>query len=434
MIDQEKGTGGIRPDGSRRAIEPADVRGRFTTARRATFAVLIAVYVLIPFWRIAGERALLIDIARGRFILFGWTGNTQDLWLTTLVLLGVGFSLIYATTLLGRAWCGWACPQTVFLDGVYRRVERLLLGPPGPHRGHIAWRIPRQMATHASFAAISVALAAIFLRYFSDGWSFVALPMGALLYANFAWFREQTCVVVCPYGRLQSVLVDDDSLVVGYDARRGEPRGKARSAGSGDCVDCRRCVAVCPTGIDIRDGLQLDCVACTACIDACDEIMVKLGRPRGLVRYDSTRGLRGERRRVLRPRLVVSTLILVVLVAGAALAARRRTGFEANLLRPPGLPFRVEAGAIVNTYEVHLVNKRPTAAVLTLSAGAVPGAHFIISQERVELQPFEDRHVPIVVEVARDRFTGPFNLGLRAAADGEERLLSAPFLGPQVRP
>src|SRR5262249_15338953 len=219
--------------------------------------------------------------------------------------------------------------------------------------------------------------------------------------------REQTCVVVCPYGRLQSVLLDDDSLVVGYDARRGEPRGKA-SSGGGDCVDCRRCVAVCPTGIDIRDGLQLDCVACTACIDACDEIMVKLGRPRGLVRYDSQRGLRGERRRILRPRLVISTLILALLVAGTVVAAGHRTNFEANLLRLPGLPFVVENNEIVNKYEVHLVNKRPAAATFALAAGPAPAAHVIIAQDQVTLEPFADRHVPIIVEVPRDHFAGPF--------------------------
>src|SRR5262249_38497974 len=172
-----------------------------------------------------------------RFLLFGLTFNAQDVWLTTLVLLLVGGGLIYVTTLLGRAWCGWACPQTVFLDGVYRRLERLL----GRKHGRFPGAGPAVL--HLLYGLVSLALAALFLRYFSTSWSWLALPIGALLYGNFAWFREQTCVVVCPYGRLQSVLLDDDSLVVGYDAGRGEPRGKAR-AGGGDCVDCKRFVAV----------------------------------------------------------------------------------------------------------------------------------------------------------------------------------------------
>jgi cytochrome c oxidase accessory protein FixG len=440
MTDADpKVTGSIRPDGRRRAIEPADVAGRFATARRATYVVLIAIYVLLPYWKIGGERAVFFDIASRRFFLFGLRFNAQDIWLTTFFLLCIGFALIFATTLLGRAWCGWACPQTVFLDGVYRRVERLILGTREQRlRRTQRWsagRVVRTGLAHAIYAAISIGLAHIFISYFTTGWSYVALPIGALLYGNYAWFREQTCVVVCPYGRLQSVLLDDDSLVVGYDVGRGEPRGKVGAAGAGDCVDCKRCVAVCPTGIDIRDGLQLDCIACTACIDACDEVMVKVERPRGLIRYDSQRGLRGERRRILRPRVVVSALLFGLLILGTAFAARTRSEFEANLLRLPGLPFVVENGEVLNKYEVHLVNKRPTATTFSLVPDPAPGAHVIVAQDRVILEPFQDRHVPVIVEVETGRYVGPFRLTLHVRADGvaEERELSLPFLGPEVR-
>jgi cytochrome c oxidase accessory protein FixG len=293
--------------------------------------------------------------------------------------------------------------------------------------------LARKAAAHVLYAAVSLGLAALFVRYFTTSWSWLAVPIGALLYGNFAWFREQTCVVVCPYGRLQSVLLDDDSLVVGYDALRGEPRGKVGKEGAADCIDCRRCVAVCPTGIDIRDGLQLDCIACTSCIDACDEMMDKVGRPRGLVRYDSQRGLRGDRRRLLRPRVIVSTAILAVLLLATALAAGRRTDFEANLLRLPGLPYAIENGEIMNKFEVHLVNKRAVATTFTLRAEAAPGAHVIVPQETITLEPFADRHAPVIVEIERAHYTGPFALGLRVSAPGaEERLLHAPVLGPPV--
>jgi cytochrome c oxidase accessory protein FixG len=416
-----KPTGGILPDGRRRVIVPADVHGRFATARRLVFAALIAVYLFLPFWTLAGERAVLFDLGERRFFLFGWRGNAQDLWLTTLVLLGVGWGLVTLTTLLGRAWCGWACPQTVFLDGVFRPIERLVLGKHRDRRG------VRHVVAHALYLAVSLALAAVFLRYFARDWSLLALPIGAALYADFAWFREQTCVVVCPYGRLQSALLDDDSLLVGYDARRGEPRGKLGATGAGDCVDCKRCVAVCPTGIDIRDGLQLDCVACTACIDACDEIMDKVGRPRGLVRYDSLRGLRGEPRRFLRPRALLSIAVLVALLVGVAVAAGRRTDFEANLLRLPGLPYTLEGDSVTNRFEVHLVNKRATATTFSVRASAGVDARVIVGRPEIELAPFADRHAPIIVTVPRGAHPA---LEVRVAAGDEERVLGAPVLGP----
>jgi len=223
-------TGSLTADGRRRAIHPADVSGRFTRARHRVFLVLIAIYVALPFIVVGGERLVLLDVARRRFFLFGLRFNAQDLWLTALVLLLVGASLIYATTLLGRAWCGWACPQTVFLEGVFRRVERWLLGPAGYRLRRGPWsagKIARTAAAHLAYAAISFVLALVFFRYFTEGFSFIAVPFAAIVYGNFAWFREQTCVVVCPYGRLQGVLIDDDSLVVGYDARRRAPRGPA---------------------------------------------------------------------------------------------------------------------------------------------------------------------------------------------------------------
>ena len=315
----------IANDGSRNHVHPADVEGRFTTARYAFFAVLILFWAALPWVDIGGHPALFLDIAQRQFFLFGLTFNAQDAWLLFFLFSGVGLSVIVVTTLFGRVWCGWACPQTVFMEGIFRRIERLVEGPrnqrlrlaasPPTARG-----VAKKVLKHVLFIVAAVFAAHVFLAFFVSipslfdmasqsptahpiafGWM---VTVAVALYGNFAWFREQMCLIICPYGRLQSTLTDRNSLVVGYDAIRGEPRGKAKDPDAGDCVDCRRCVTVCPTGIDIRNGLQLDCIGCTACIDACDAIMDKLKRPRGLVRYDSLNGLEHRKKSLFRPRLV----------------------------------------------------------------------------------------------------------------------------------
>ena len=217
--------------------------------------------------------------------------------------------------------------------------------------------------------------------------------ISALLYGNFAWFREQLCVVLCPYGRLQSVLLDEDSLVVGYDAKRGEPRGKKGKA-QGDCVDCNRCVVVCPTGIDIRNGLQLDCVACTACIDACDDVMDKLGRPRGLIRYDSPNGLAGNPRRIVRPRLVLYSVLLLIGGVVAFFATRSRTDFEATASRLRGAPYTIDAGSLRNAFDLHLVNKRGARDAFLLSVDAPEGVDAVLPVTRLQIESLARRARP----------------------------------------
>ncbi|MFO0628101.1 MAG: cytochrome c oxidase accessory protein CcoG [Polyangiales bacterium] len=298
----------IRHDGSRATVHPADVHGRFNHARKVLFAALLAVYLALPWIRLGGNPAVLLDLPGRRFYLLGRLFNAQDGFLLFFLLAGIGVSLILVTTILGRVWCGWACPQTVFLESVFRPIQRLIEGSREARmrRESKPWdfdRAWRRALLWTVYLAISSALAHAFLGYFFPVRTLIAMILvgpGAhpeaflavtiatgLIFFDVAWFREQLCLAICPYGRLQSAMIDPDTLVVGYDAKRGEPRGKAKGDGVGDCVDCNRCVVVCPTGIDIRHGLQLDCIACTQCIDACDEVMDKLHRPRGLIRYDS---------------------------------------------------------------------------------------------------------------------------------------------------
>jgi cytochrome c oxidase accessory protein FixG len=431
-------TGAVRGDGRRPRIVPADVRGRFDRGRRVVFAALIGLWAALPWIHVRGAPAVFLDVEARRFFLFGATFNAQDAWLLFFLLSGVGFGLVYATMLAGRAWCGWACPQTVFLEGVYRRIERLVEGPREKHlrrdAGPLTFdRVLRKAAKHGLFLAASLFVAHIFLAYFvslprafamvrsspgahPEAFAWV-LAVTALAYGNFAWFREQFCVVMCPYGRLQSVLLDDDSLVVGYDMKRGEQRGKKGQA-TGDCVDCNRCVVVCPTAIDIRDGLQLDCVACTACIDACDDVMTRLGRPRGLIRYDSTNGLRGSPRRIVRPRFVLYSVMLLAGGVVALLATRTRTDFEVLASRLPGAPYTLDAGNVRNAFDLHVVNKRGERAVFDVRAETPAGVEAIVPIARVEIAPLGATHLPLFLTMPQAQFTHDAKVSVRVAREG----------------
>ncbi|HWA88086.1 MAG TPA: cytochrome c oxidase accessory protein CcoG [Opitutus sp.] len=479
----------IRADGSRPFLYPADTRGRFTFARRLSAAFLIALYLALPWIPINGYPAVFLDIAGRRFHLFGLTLAAQDTWLLFFVITGTGFSLFFVTALLGRIWCGWACPHTVFLDHVYRRIERWIDGDTFARRqlaaaAPSATKTLKRVAKHTLYILVSAVIAHLFLAYFVslpevwsmiraapvEHWSafgFMAVSTG-ILYFNFAWFREQLCIVVCPYGRLQSVLIDDHSLVIGYDAARGEPRGKRQkpevrdqmsavfirpskcesgsapptsdlrplTSGSGDCIDCLKCVHVCPTGIDIRQGLQLECIGCTACIDACDDVMTRLHRPRGLIRYDSQAAFAGQRTRWLRPR---TALYGILLVAGAAVATWAiSTVKPANfsVTRIVGAPYIVDAATIRNQFFVRIVNKRTEPVSFVLKLDDVP-AHVRQTgfTEPVEVPPLGEIVQPLVLQQPRHDYAAPFNFEVRVADAANTFHLErdVEFLGPEAR-
>lgn len=450
--------GSLRSDGRRVKIVPADVRGRFTSARRGLFAVLLAIGIGLPLIRIEGRPAVFLDVPARRFFVLGQSFNAQDGWLLFFVLSALGFGLLVLTTVLGRAWCGWACPQTVLLEGLFRPIERALEGSRHERlrreAGPRTWdRLARRAAKHAAFAGVSLLVAHLVLAYFVSMPSLGAMilegpaahrvafawssAVGLALYVHAAWFREQLCLIVCPYGRLQSVLVDDDSLLVGYDEKRGEPRGKGRSRdGLGDCVECGRCVAVCPTGIDIRAGLQLDCIACTQCIDACDEVMDRLGKPRGLIRYDSLRGLREGARRFWRPRLGLYAVLGVagMIAAGAAIALHRP--LEATLVRARGAPFVLDraggADVVRNTFEIHLVNKRDVPVTVTLSAQGPAGAVIDIAP-RLEISALGSARTLLVVRAPRAALSAEASARVQIESGETSLELEAPLLGPLGR-
>lgn len=445
-------TSALRPDGRRNFVIPADVGGRFTTRRRIVFALLIAIYAVLPWIEVGGHPAVFLDVQHRAFYLFGATFNAQDFWMAFFLLSGLGFSLIVVTSLWGRVWCGYACPQTVFLDGVFRRIERFIEGPRNVRQrrdkeGFSIDRSLRKVTKHAAFLALAFVVAHVFLSYFVSlpalfdmmkhrprehpeafAWAF---GMTAIMYFNFAWFREQLCIIICPYGRLQSVLTDTDSLTIGYDSQRGEPRGKAKQAGHGDCIDCARCVVVCPTGIDIRNGMQLECIGCAACVDACDDVMVKLGRPMGLVRYDSLNGLAGKAKRFLRPRLYVYTFLGLLGLTVATFALQRHVPFEANLLRLQGAPFVLEADGqrVRNSVELHLVNKRGNKLTFRLTPEPGQDLEYVIARPMLALDSLASARVPVFVIAPNDGRAR--KVRVRVDDGIAPRVVEGPFVAPR---
>ena len=452
IVDQPASS--LRSDGSRNYVHPADVSGRFTTRRNIVFGVLIAIYLALPFIRINGHPAVFLDVAHRRFYLFGGSFNSQDFWLAFFLLTGVGFSLIVMTSLFGRVWCGYACPHSVFLEGVFRRIERMIEGPRNERLKRNAApmsfdKLWRKSLKHVLFLGLAAVLAHVFLSYF------VSLPgmldmvrhspsrhmeaflwtTGAtvVMYFNFAWFREQLCLIICPYGRLQSTMTDSHTLVIGYDTTRGEPRGKASDPNAGACIDCKRCIQVCPTGIDIRNGLQLECVGCAACIDACDEVMDRLDRPRGLVRYDSMRGFEGVPTTFWRPRVFIYGALGLLGLTVATITMRSRTSFEAHLLRQAGAPFQLSGEVVTNPVNLHLVNKEAEPVHVSIRSRSDSAVTMETAITEFDLAPHESRYVPIMLRVPRpalrDVVKGRIEVVDRAQPD-KPKLTEISIIGP----
>mgnify|MGYP002624040027 CR=1 FL=1 len=447
----------INPDGSRNFMHPADVSGRWQNRKHLIFGLLILVYAALPLISLGGHPAVHIDIPGRRAFLFGLSFTNQDFYLMFFLVSGMGFALFVVTSLWGRLWCGFACPQTVFLEGAFRKVERWLEGPRSVRlrRNAGAWtldKVWRKTLKHGVFLLLSAGIAHVFLAYFipwselryvvvsppSNHWAAFLWTVSwtGILYFNYSWFREQTCLVICPYGRLQSTLIDSDTLVVGYDRTRGEPRSKVSDDG-GDCVDCHRCVVVCPTGIDIRNGLQMECLGCTNCIDACDEIMDKLERPRGLIRYDSQRSFDGQPRRgLIRPRSVAYAVLGLIGLAVFTVSAHHREPFEVQLLRARGLPYSMEDGNLRNLYQVRVENKttQPRTYFLEVEPAAALGTlEIVVSQTKIRLDPLEDLAVPVVARMPRSdyRTAVPLVFSVADSASGQRRSANGRFLGPE---
>ncbi|HLP24725.1 MAG TPA: cytochrome c oxidase accessory protein CcoG [Acidobacteriota bacterium] len=448
----------INQDGSRYFLYPADVHGWFTRWRRHTGLFLIAIYLLLPWIPVGGYPAVFLDIAERRFHFFGYTLAAQDAWLLFFGLTGMGFGLFFLTSLFGRLWCGYACPQTVFLDHIYRRIERMIDGDAHTRRQLAAapmtgGKLVRRVLKHTLYILTSLVITHLFLAYFvswpevwhwmssapREHWAafvFMAIATG-ILYFNFAWFREQLCIVICPYGRMQSALTDDNTVTIGYDAKRGEPRGKVGTPDAGACIDCNRCVQVCPTGIDIRHaGLQLECIGCAACIDACDEVMTKLKRPKGLIRYDSLVGLAGGKTHWVRPRTIVYAVLLLIGIGVATFSFSTVKPASMIVFRMTGAAFFVDRDDVRNQFLLRIVNKRSEPTTFTVTLDGVPaGVKQSGFNAPVTVAPQAELVSPLVLASTRKQYSGPFKFTVRV--EDQQKSLSLArtieFLGPDAR-
>ena len=364
--------------GERIGLIPAEVRGYFRNWRTRVQIFLLLMFLCLPWIQIQGHQAVLLNISRREFNFFGLLFRAHDAPLFFLILAILVMGLAFVTAIWGRIWCGWACPQTVFIDLVFRRIEIWTMGSYIERRKLAQESLSLKKFLKVSlkwilFVVVSSLIAHSFIAYFSgakelismmkknpnENWEYfvlVSFVTGIVLF-DFAWFREQFCVIMCPYGRIQSVLLESNSLSIVYDQNRGEPRRGLQDPGTrqGDCIACHRCVEVCPTGIDIRNGLQMECIACTACIDACDEIMRKVNKPEGLIRYQTVKGQGLQWRQ---PRALLYFVLTALALGGLGFRSITKEPFEATVLRAKDTPFQVlPDGRILNHFKVHVFNQ-----------------------------------------------------------------------------
>ncbi|WP_337865806.1 cytochrome c oxidase accessory protein CcoG [Ignavibacterium sp.] len=373
----------VTKEGKRKWIFPKKPSGRFYNARTFVSIVLLSFLIAAPFIKVNNHQLLLFDFPNREFILFGVPFGPHDFHLFVLAMISLIVFIVLFTAIFGRIFCGWACPQTIFMEMVFRKIEYWIEGDANEQRKLKAasWtvnKIFKKSFKHIIFFGISFFISNIFLAYIISMDKLIEIitdppsqhlsgllaltAFSGVFYFVFSYFREQACTLVCPYGRLQGVLLDQDSIVIAYDYKRGEPRSKLKKgddfSNRGDCIDCYLCVDVCPTGIDIRNGIQLECVNCTACIDACDNVMDKIKRPRGLIRYASLRNIENKAKFKFTPRMMLYSTILVILVSVLTYLMANRTDFNVNILRTPGMLFQQQPdGKISNLYDLNIVNK-----------------------------------------------------------------------------
>jgi cytochrome c oxidase accessory protein FixG len=451
-------------EGRRKWIYPRQPQGRFYRWRTWLSGLLLLVMFAGPFVRINGQPLFLVNIVDRKFVVLGQVFWPQDGVILAIGLLIFLLGIAIFTAAYGRLWCGWVCPQTVLMELVFRKIEYWIEGDAPAQRALAAapWnatKLGKRLAKHGLFLGLSFLIGNTLLAYIigSDalieiitdpprnhlqGLGFMVL-FTLVFYAIFARFREQACTFICPYGRFQSTLIDENSIVVAYDYKRGEKRGalhrsqpmtERQATGHGDCIDCRQCVAVCPTGIDIRNGTQMECVHCTACMDACDAVMDKIQRPRGLIRYASLNGIeRGERKLRVTPRLVAYTGILGALVGLEVFLIFSRSQLQATVLRAPGALFQqMPSGRISNLYLLKLINKTPQPMPVELKLENRSGVVTVLGKELV-VPPQQRLETSVLIELdpaQLPRGTAQLELGVYA---GGQRLktVKTGFIGPR---
>ncbi len=450
-------------EGRRQWLYPRKPNGQFYRWRTWFSWLLLAIMFAGPFVTIHGEPLLLVNIVERKFSVLGKIFWPQDALILAIGLLVFFTSIAVFTAAYGRLWCGWACPQTVMMEMVFRKIEYAIEGDSLAQRKLnaaklSAQKIYKKLLKHGIFFGLSFLVGNILLSYIISwqqlyiivtdnpakhlvGLSFM-IGFSLLFYGIFARFREQACTFICPYGRFMSVLLDENSIVVAYDHKRGERRGiwkrkdnyeSRSSSGFGDCVDCNQCVAVCPTGIDIRNGTQMECVHCTACMDACDSVMNKIGRPNGLIRYASLNGIERSERLKFTPRLGIYTAILIALIGLEAFLVFTRTDVQTTLLRAPGALFQqMPDGHFSNLYTVRVVNKTDREMPVQLKLENLPGELQIAGNDIV-VPPGKMTETSVIVELDRAAMKSaktPITIGVYSKEKQIEKLKTI-FIGPR---
>ena len=417
----------INKDGKRKWIYPRKPKGKLYNLRTIFSIFLLTILFGTPFIKVNGHPFMLFNFVERKFILFGLSFVPQDFYLFGLAMISIIVFVILFTVTFGRLFCGWACPQTIFLEMVFRKIEYWIEGDAGSQRklAESPWtsgKIIKKFSKWSIFYFISFLIGNTFLAYIIGvddlykivtdspanhlGGLFLIILFTSMFYFVFAYFREYACIYVCPYGRLQGVLLDPNSIVIAYDSERGEPRGKINKSESrelGDCIDCKMCVDVCPTGIDIRNGTQLECVNCSACVDSCNNVMDKIQKPRGLIRYDSSNGIKNKEKFKITPRIIGYSVVLILLISLQAVLFANRKDVDINILRTPGLLFQEQPdNKITNLYNINLANKTFESIPISLKLKNLDGEIKIIGNEIV-LQPAGITEAKFLIYVPGDK-------------------------------
>ncbi|BEV06565.1 cytochrome c oxidase accessory protein CcoG [Chryseobacterium gambrini] len=379
--------------GRRKWVYPRKPKGKFTNYRDYVTYLLLVIFFTLPFVKINHNPFLLFNVIDRKFFIFGQPFYLQDFFILALgAVTSVIFVMLF-TVVFGRIFCGWLCPQTIFMEGVFRKIEYWIEGDRNKQMklDRQEWnseKIRKRITKWSVYAVLSAVITNFMFMYIvgyeevfriitegpaENPLKFLAMIcFTAAFYFVFSWLREQVCTLVCPYGRLQGVLIDKQTINVYYDFKRGENRSKwkkdedRKAVGKGDCIDCNQCVVVCPTGIDIRNGQQLECVNCTACIDACDEIMVKVGLPKGLIRYATEAEIENQEKFKFTGRMKATTVILTLLIGFLGFLMYDRGSMEAKFIKPAGSTFFIKNGKITNTFIYTLLNKSNEKKTLTI--------------------------------------------------------------------
>jgi len=440
-------------DGNRVWLFPKLPKGKLYNIRRIIAWTLLIFFYLAPFLKFRNEPLIFLNFIERKFVLFGNTFYPQDFHLLVLAIITLVVFIVLFTVIYGRIFCGWVCPQTVFLEFLYRPIEHLIDGNPEEQQKLAeqemdAIKALKRILKHGIYLVISFATILTFISYVTgttklgeimDGWPSqgFGILMGVLAFTGahyfvFAWFREQVCTIVCPYGRLQGVMLDVNTILVAYDYKRGEPRGKGERGLKGDCINCYNCVEVCPTGIDIRNGTQLECINCTACIDACNSVMKKVKKPAGLIRFASEKSISEDQRIKFNARVIAYSLVLLALLVAITYLFTVRGDVETSINRSPGTMFQ-EYGTdkYSNLYNLQMVNKTNDEVEIELKL-LIPEGEIIMMGDPLKLKKGEvtDRNLLIVLKKENVKLSNS-HLEIGIFEKGKQiEMISTTFVGP----